>query len=217
MAGTVYDQALRQNAYQCMKDADWVSVINETVVKLNTGFWESWYVDQFFQKGGWMNGTYTIEDAYAFAVLHSRMCKGDILACDLCIGETPSADSQVSVNLEKLQRGLFDLQSTAAGVARPTFDVDLWCELADQDGSLSWSPYLEFHAFSEGKPSHTQWVTCDYPVPIEVGSQAPGKTLVQLNSIGMLARWPYGSDTMRIFYVPERPRRYFPYMQQVAA
>ena len=210
MSGTVYDQALRENTYRRMKDKAWVQVITETLVKLNSGFWDSWYVDQFFQKGGWMNQSYTIEDAYAFAVLHARMCQGDILACDLHIGQSPSADRMVDTNLDKLRRGLSGLRSTAAGVAVPLFDVDLWCGLSDQDGSLSWSPYLEFHVFEDGQPSHTKWVACEYPAPVEVGSQAAGKTLVQLNTLGMLARWPYGSDTVRVFYVPSRPARHFP-------
>jgi len=202
VSGTVYDQALRENTYRRMKDRAWAEVITETLVKLNSGFWESWYVDQFFQNGGWMNQSYSIEDAYAFSVLHARMSKGDILACDLCIGEFPGADRMVDANLEKLRRGLSDLRSTSAGVAAPIFDIDLWCGLGDEDGSLSWSPYLEFQVFDDGQPSHTKWITCEFPAPIEVGSQAAGKTLVQLNSLGMLARWPYGSDTIRVFHTP---------------
>ena len=211
MGGTVYDQALRKNTYERMKDKAWVQVITEALYKLNTGFWESWYIDHFFQKGGWMNQSYTIEDAYAFVVLHSRLGSGDILACDLRIGESPSADVQVSANLQKLRRGLSRLRCGTGGVADPTFDVDLWCGLGDEDGSLSWSPYLEFHVFKNGEPTHTRWITRDHPAPIEVGSQAAGKTLVQLNSLGALVRWPYGSDTIRIFCLAGHLRRDFPY------
>lgn len=212
MGATVYDCAAERVVRDRMKDTAWAGVITEAIVKLNNGFWDSWYIDFFFQKGGWMNQSFTLEDAYVFSVLHTHLGMGDIVACDLRIGESPSADSEVDTNLAKLRKGLSNLTNSAGGVACPVFDVSLWCGLADEDGALSWSPYLEFHSFADGKPHHTEWLTCDRFVPIEVGSQASAKTLVQLSSLGALARWPYGSDTIRVFYVV-RPwgNSYFPY------
>lgn len=212
MAGTVYDQALRRITGELLKDKAWADVLVEILQKLNNRFWAESYVDFFFQKGGWMNTLYTLEDAYAFGMMHSMLGSGKIAACDLKIRDTPSANALSDQNLEKMRRGLTNLVSTQPGVADPTFDVDLWCGLNDEDGVLRWTPYLEFQVFADGKPHHSTWLPQPRRVPIEVGSQAPGKTLVQLNTIGALARWPYGSDTMRIFCVLQPSQRLrFPY------
>jgi len=213
LGGTIYEQALERNIKKYMRDRDWAALLIETVTKLNDGFWEQEYVDFFFQKGGWMDSAYTLQDAYAFCLLHHDLGAGNLVACDLHIGESPSADTQIEVNLCKLRKGLRDLVHTSESLPQPTFDVRLWCGTQDEDGALSAFPYLSFRRFLNGEPKETFWLPVDN-VPLEVGSQSAAKTLIQLRSRGSLARWPYGSDTIRIFMGSDtwKPAcRQFPY------
>lgn len=197
MGRTVYDQALRHQLKERMGDLEWVGILVDTLAKLNNGFWGAQYVDFFVQKGGWMNREYTLDDAFPFAMLHAALCGGSILVCDLCIGRQPYPDAQVQENLNALTDGLRGL--TCPGVPEPTFEANIWGGTQGEDGYLKWSPYLEFACLEDGQESQKVWVS-ECSIPLEIGSQSAVKTYMQILDSGGVARWPYGSDTLRIFY-----------------
>lgn len=202
MGRTLVDQVIEDAVLECL-EGDMSTTLIYYWKKLKRSFFDQRYVDFFLQKGGWMNEKYTLEDAYAFMVLHTHLGTGDLVACDLHIGRTPSSDASVGKNLEQLRLGLSSLVCGTAGIAPPIFDVDLWGGTQGADGELSWLPYLVFDRFKGGKVHESIRVEAK-SVPLEVGSQSGAKTMIQLMESRFLARWPYGSDTIRIFCVQKQ-------------
>ena len=199
MGQTVHETALETKVRSVMSGPDAMIYVNYLQL-MNQGFYPE--IDFAFQNRLDRNASYTLEEAYAWAQIHTQIAMGKIAICDLTIDETPSANALLEANKNKLANGLRGLESEYGDSVE--FDCDVYCELADQDGWLKWSPYLVF-GVSEYDVNSDSYVrkfvklNGDMGLPVEIGTTSAARTLSHLGLSGGVVRWPYNSNVMRVF------------------
>ncbi len=191
---TVYDTAAKALANDLRSNPETSQLLLEYWDKLNAGKFNAFHVACFGQV---FRDIFSVEEAACFLTLYADIQDGKLIVCDLPIGAIPLKDAMVSENDATLKAGLLKITRQH----EVSFDSRVWCGREDDDGYLSWFPSLSFNQFTgaEWLPIE-QGASC---VPLEIGGQSMSKTLVQLRTIGGLARWPYGFDTIRLFLNPQ--------------
>ncbi len=199
----IIETALMEVVRQKLRDPDWASLIAQFLSRLHSGTVDS--VDFYFQHGHWAE-RYTLEDAYACLVLEAGVLAGQIVRCDVCVHCEPEPDSMMELNSTNLRAAFSGDDWEWNGQQKsPNFSVELWGGTQGEDGWLSWGEPVMFEQFRDGQP-HGFIPVPEKTIPIEVGSQKAAKTLAQIRQYGGLARWPYHSNTIRIFYDVGLPR-----------
>lgn len=145
-----------------------------------------------------MWNTWPLEQVAAFALVHSELCSGKVAEVQISAGGAPGADADRAGNA-----------ALVANLPAPfTAEVFAHQNCEDQDGFLSWSEPIMMEVATgigivgpDGK-TRRQVVTREIPpgeAPLEIGTTCASNTLMHLRSDRALARWPYGSERIRLF------------------
>ena len=166
-------------------DPKGAAVLVEVTRKLRDGFYDQDYVDAIFQKG-WKWGEYDIYDSYGFLAIHAGLTSGDILVAEIEVGAEPVEDKHVE-EMNLLLKGV-----EKAGPFSATF----WGEKADSDGTLTWTKTIAMERLSD----HQFFLVKPHTAPLEVGSTKAWTTNTHLGGEHWVARWPYHSDSITLFF-----------------
>jgi hypothetical protein len=160
------------------------------------------YVAAIGQMFGTAPAGWPMEQVAAFAAVHMKICAGEI--AQVLIGASgldggPLSDSHRDGNTAKLTHLPSPFQVA----------VDLHQQAADQDGTLKWDAPIKMDSASGLVLLDACRNGVKHPVPIvatvaagwaplEIGSTMASRTLLHLLQEGAVARWPYGSDCIRL-------------------
>lgn len=210
MGTTVHEDAARYLLDTMLDDPRWAAFLADTRRRMSLaashplGFPRG-YADHIGDLGGPRSGfaRWPLEQQAVFARFHFEICSGLISWTDIVIDESPSGDSLRKLNQEKLA----DLPHPFAA------EVDQKQYGGDADGVLRWSqpillqrmvgvPFLPPCRLNvqQGINLH-HWVP-PRSAPLEIGHSSPSRVLLHLREVGAVARWPYGSDRIRLFTSP---------------
>lgn len=171
---------------------EWMQVITETTVKLTSGF----YTDaDFYFQNYYGKPVPDVYDTVAFLLARQDVFNGKTWVCDIVIKETPGPDSDVEGNNQKLsllKTKFSDLKAEAQFIPGRGGG-------ANNDGYFSFED-MRFYQFNPDNEVVDE-KKFSFTLPLEVGTTAASKTLLHIRTHGV-ARWPYHSDTIRVFYTP---------------
>lgn len=182
---TVLDQQIEETVNELMSNPEWCALLADTLKRLQTGFYPKWYQDMIFQK--FERYKSSIYDAYCFVNIHTWFYTGQIVVAEIVIGCEPSADKDIVEMREKLAR------------LKEPFRVTFEGGSADSDGKLFISRPIKFSVVDIETNLKVSDKVCG-EFPIEIGTNSAVKTMSILNSVGRLARWPYGSKSIWAMY-----------------
>lgn len=191
MSLSTYDLALEENmARRLSAEPDLGKITAEVLKRLRAReFYEPAFVDAVFQKWGRYPITFT--DAYGFMLAYTNVLLGRWRIARVTVGETPFSDASKDANNTRL-KGL-----------NAQFGAEFWGGAGDNDGDFWWHDHLHLRGkllvneqCVEGPP----FTVGPDRIALEVGTQAVGKTLAMMRQQRGLARWPYGSDCIWVFY-----------------
>ena len=196
---------LRQLKGNSKKSKEWKNVTFDYMEKLNEGFYEKSWVNNFIQES-WHKGKFDLVDAYLFANLWTDLNTGQILVTRIDIDAEPQGDK--SIHNPKILSGLNFIENQIDGSV---------CEITGEwrggndigDGSIQWNNPLKFSKLQchNNKHEMKEEVMCINPrkVTLEVGFTKITTSWYHLSRMGggSLARWPYGSKEIAIFVRPE--------------
>jgi hypothetical protein len=169
-------------------------------LRLKRGHFAKEWVDALMQSHKDRSDLY---DAYGFAILWSAILKGEIYHAVCEIGRQCGRDASIAYNNEILS-------SVTQIVGQSHTHVRCQAEfsggLGDSDGHFAWLDTLHF-CRHRNQP-HTDATLCSYEtvsvdacqVPLEVGATSVGTSCGHIFSERGLARWPYGSTRLYLFY-----------------
>ena len=141
-----------------------------------------------------------LEQQAAFVRVHAEICKGLISMVDIVVDQEPSKDKERHENQVKLS----DLPHPFEAEVSPDQSG------GDCDGTLWWTepiraerligvPFLPPCRLGAKQGINIpHWVEPDF-APLEIGFTSASRTLLHLREQGAVARWPYGSNTIRLF------------------
>lgn len=201
MGITIHESAAQAVLQKWMATPSGVKAIHNYATGLQKGRWSTAYRDAIgqphFHRRDW-----PLHQVLAFAWMHTAICHGDIVQVDIGLGSGPLRDSRRTEN------------ATELSVMPEPFVawVDPDQNMADQDGILEWTGEIiaDLAVMSERTPDHRP-VTREFTVapssaPLEIGSTLPSRSMLHMIQEGALARWPYGSDGIRLFiWISEHP------------
>lgn len=163
---------------------------------------DSVYVDYVGQMWGPQStlAKWPMEQQAAFAQIHAEICDGLISWVDISVDEKPSKDEHRHENQAKLS----DLPHPFVA------EVDQQQNCADQDGELRWPepirlqktigiPFLSPCRLNVKEGINLHHREQPGSAALEIGYTKASRTLAHLREHGAVARWPYGSDTIRLF------------------
>lgn len=183
-----------------VENPKWASVLYDYLGKMRTGHFEGWYLASILQKHvRSRDDLYDLYDAYYFALVHTGLCKGRILSAQVVVGQVPSMDRDLARNNPVLSSLPFPFSSS--GVRGGT---------GGNDGSLEWRECVKFGQVTHNGTEVVKYVN-PMTVPLEVGYTDGSTTVKHLIESRALARWPYDSKQIHIFYVDDESLWRLPY------
>jgi hypothetical protein len=198
---TTFIQAFEERTKELLATKDGKRLLFDTAAKLRDGYYDA--RDTLFIYSNF-HDAFPIDDALPFLAVWNGIHRGDIAVCDLYIGSGPFGDLAADGNQETLAaalgRGLVMRTGDQLALSKVTFTTKVVSGTSGEDGAIVWHEPLEFCVFQKGKFKRyvsipPQWAA------LEIGKQAAAKTFFQIgHDRPCLARWPYHSDTIRIFY-----------------
>jgi hypothetical protein len=165
-------------------DRSWASKLGAILGTVETGQYDQALVDAVVQKH---RQRYDIYDAYCFACVLSNFVSGHLLIARIPLGQKPFADRCLAENNHALSQ------------LEAPFTAEFWGGKSDEDGYLEWSTNIEL----QRGPSSAQAEQYTLPparVPLEVGYTDASCTHMHLCSAPGLARWPYESKQVWLFW-----------------
>ena len=191
MSRTSYDLALEENmARRLSREPELAKTVAEILGRLRNGdFYEPVLVEAVFQK--WDRYPITFADAYGFMLAYTNILIGRWGIARVTVGDMPLPDKEIEGNNARLQ-GL-----------NPQFGAEFEGGAGDHDGSFWWHDHLhlERRQLVGDQLVKGPLVTVGpRRVVLEVGYQAVGKTLMIMQHGRGLARWPYDSEHIWVFY-----------------
>ena len=173
------------------REPEYGGFLLQTVKKLKSGGYTSWFVDCVFQSHWRSNVTHY--DAAIFLDLWTSLHKGYLQVARIDVGYPPLEDANRAGN-----------QKILDGIANPFCARVFKKQKHRADGSLSWSELVHVAPIKcdgeDGEPCQSALATPrEIPVdvgsiPLEIGTTESHKTWIYLCAEGgRLARWPYGS------------------------
>jgi len=172
---------------RCAQDAGWLDIAIKTKTKLESGVYDKadWF-GQFYQRY-----SYDYMEAVEFAILHSWAWTGDILFCQLELGQSPVQDDMTELNNEMLlglPKGFSGKFIGGAG---------------DNDGWIKWDMPINLNVFDADGEEHKKTLRPSR-CPLEVGYTKFSRTHIHLTMERVLARWPYNSDKIIIMALSDK-------------
>jgi len=193
MSMTTAKQLMIKCVREKMRDPEWAKVLYDYATRLNTGEYPERYVDALFQKH-WAEGAYTLEDAYAFAQMHTMIRTGVVAIFQIPIGGEPEGDRLDTI-----------MNARLAELPYP-FHGKFWGGTQGADGTIWWERPINVikhredgsgcgFVIAEGQDKSPH-------MPLEVGTTASEKSYLSFQGFDGprgLARWPYGQDRITVF------------------
>lgn len=172
-------------------------------IQLNQGRFDRAWVDALVQT---YSDRYDVYDAYGFALLWSALLTGNVYHAVLEIGYECGSDRDLSRNSAILS-SLTHLAGSDGRHVR--CQAEFWGGLSDSDGFFKWFDPMKL----QSHVSHVASTPCRNDalllargeLPLEVGLTSVGTSYAHIFSEGGLARWPYGSTRLYLFYAPAAP------------
>lgn len=174
------------------------AVLAKMMDDLQSGHWPAWYVDTICQPSRTHTaGAWPMEQIYAFMFVDDWIQRGALAVVDIEVGQEPHRDSQRIANQEALD--------AIKGPYVAIVDQDQHC--GDGDGTLTWTGQISISFRADpgewNGTASTAWVdgavTKVAHAPLEIGSTLASTTVFRLGESRALARWPYGSKSIRLF------------------
>ena len=186
-SGTVHGNAIISTVRNVFTDnPEWVPILAEYQIRINTGFYDAWYLDAVVQRP---DGTiYDIFDAYCFAQIHTMVMGGDVLIGRVDVEAEPLGDKAIGENASLLRNLPSPFWATFTG------------GLADFDGRLGWNHEIVLGQYDAGGHVVEQAFMPE-SVRLEVGYTTSSRSLLHVLESGGVARWPYGSPSIHLFKV----------------
>jgi hypothetical protein len=184
---TIHEEATRRSMEKALKEEPgYAALLTESHRLINSDFYGQFYTDcvvQTFRE-------ITLYDTHAFLQIHAHIQKGDIDCFDVEIGDEPSGDTSEDRNNQSLLKLPPPFSGHFQGGTQ-----------SDSDGWIKWSEEIQLTCIPKsGEPSFIKTIEPGLAV-LEVGYTHASKTHIHLAMDRKLARWPYGSTTLRIFRV----------------
>jgi len=167
--------------------AGWLKIY---FARLNAGFYGAAHVAKFVQRFRGQQA-FTMEEAYAFMQCHGLLLSGDVLAAEVVVGFPPVADCETDAHNRAL-----------AGLPGP-FYGKFWGGKDDEDGYIAWDEPVWLQktvGHADGSQDATLVEIPPGRVPLEIGTTLGSRSLAHLQGDRGLARWPYGSDSLWVFW-----------------
>lgn len=162
-------------------------------------------VDALFQE--WEPIRLTIYHGFIFSLLWSGLCHGEILWTTIELGDEPQYDRSRDQNnqlLAGLQKTFWvTLHDQTPNTALNSFSAKFTGGSDIGDGYLEWRQPL-YVGVQSGLAGAITEVIPPMKAPLEVGYTKITTTLYHLNTARCLARWPYGSTAIYIFWCSDR-------------
>lgn len=136
--------------------------------------------------GGWSEG-----QVAAYSRVHYLIASGKVGKLTIPVDATPSRDADREGNQRKLTEGL-PSEFTAEVYGGNSHDGD--AHLAwPEDSAMPWI---------DGYGNESERPLCDWTnsAPLEIGHTDASRTFLHLIEGGIVARWPYGSDDIWLFF-----------------
>lgn len=189
---TMYRQVVIEGVDELLKsEPEAGAFLIEAKTKINTGFFSQNYLDSIFQH--W-KGVVDIYDAYMFAQIHAMIGTGALARVSIGVGEIPLGDKAKQENNKRLSH-LHEL-----------FEAEFYGGSGyGADGYLRWSGDIRMELTPTNAPTSIIEVRAG-EAQLEVGYQRVEKTYFQLMESRFLARWPYGSKDITLFYLVKLPK-----------
>jgi hypothetical protein len=179
------------------------TALANTMNRLRSGHWPEWYVDTICQPWQtYAGGAWPMEQVHAFMFIDYWIGCGALAIVDIEVGEEPHRDSARAENQAALDK-----------VAAPfVATVDQTQHCAEGDGTLTWNDRIGVSFLAEPGEWNTSneptWavgaVTKTAEVPLEIGTTLASTSIGHFSESRALARWPYGSKSIRLFLCTER-------------
>lgn len=200
---TVHEIAAQNLCEKVLAKPGGVSLITSFVQGLKEGRWSTPYIDAIGQSFRGSPRTWDPAQIIAFMETHSRICRGAVAQCVIGIGKQPLRDNARIEN----QVILADLPHPFTAVVPEAQGH------GDPDGLLEWSEAIicdvttgEVETLPGGQTriATEQRILPPGQAPLEIGTTLPSRTLLHMCD-GGVARWPYRSETVRLFVNLEDP------------
>jgi hypothetical protein len=179
-------------------DSALLSEIWNLQLKLNQGHFDRAWVAALMQP--W-NGNFDVYDAWGFSILWSALIHGRVAYAVCAVGQTCHGDrspmnQEILSNMTSVARNGRSVRCKAEFIGGP----------GDNDGKFSWLDPLEFdrHGASHDPCRLEPFVIPAGSVALEVGTTSVGATFGHIFAETGVARWPYGSEYLYVFYPVER-------------
>jgi len=132
----------------------------------------------------------TPAELYAYARILCMIYEGQLTIVTIPFGEEPFQDHCIDENNLALSRLPDGITAKFTG------------GLSDDDGIVRWSVPLSLNMFVDGKEYKSTLTPDGYPpyAPLEVGYTSFVTSFNHLLEVGILARWCYGSDSIRLIH-----------------
>ncbi|MCO6011552.1 hypothetical protein NE236_42035 [Actinoallomurus purpureus] len=204
---TAHQEAAASAVLDFASDPAGARAMRTYIAGLKAGQWPAAYVNAIGQDSLLDSSRWPMEQMYAFARVHSMLMAGEISQVQISTAGQPAADENRSEN----QRRLDDLLGPFVATVDPGQGTDVigdgwleWTEPIQVEQSMG-VPYIDL-ATGEEAPLLKVATAPPGRVPLEIGTTHASKTFEHLMRMRGVARWPYGSDRIRLF-VRTRARR----------
>ena len=161
--------------------------------------WSQEYVDAIGQP--YMSTRdWSLHQVACFAWVHAAVCRGSIAQIDIGLGHQPAPDREREANSEYLA----DLPAPFRAFVDPTQKT------SQGDGTLEWTEPVIADVSTgteteEGVLGVRPVSLRPAAVRLEIGTTLPSRTAVHLCEVGAVARWAYGTDSVRVLYWVDTP------------
>lgn len=160
---------------------EWAQVLCESFLRISRGDWSK---DQLAVVVDRWGGGLTFGDVFSFVQVVTMIRSGQAVITEIEVGEEPKGDRFVAQNDSALARLPFP------------FSGRFWGGNADQDGFVRWSETLDVRYQVDGR--ELEVALPPGQVPLEVGYTNGVTTLLHVKGSFGVARWPYGSTTIKL-------------------
>jgi hypothetical protein len=136
--------------------------------------------------GGWTDG-----QVAAYSRVHHMVATGKVAKLTIPVDASPGRDADREGNQRRLTEGL-----------PPEFTAKVYAGNShDGDALLSW-PQEAVMPWIDGYGNESERPLCAWTnsAPLEIGHTDASRTFLHLTEDGIVARWPYGSDDIWLFF-----------------
>lgn len=203
-----YHVAMKEQIDQIlMEQPEYAAVCYQYMKALREGAFDPELVNAIFQE--WERHKLNIYDAYLFASIWTSLCYGEILWTSIEISEEPwkdSAHEQNNMVLESLSSKSWVQHNPVRNKINATevqFRAYFWGSNDIGDGYFEWDQPLSVGVVSPIH-GHIEMMAPPTRAPLEVGYTRISTTMYHLNLEECLARWPYNSTSIYIFYCTDK-------------